>query len=174
MRAWPEVGDALLVYSSTCTCRKWRGNPYYKFLNLARARENYHVVFNNSIGYEKCVHIILALADLNVLDQQFAEIRQFRGDMTLRVNEKPLSYGSIPPPEPVACILNPFACNLHGLIYRYLNFRWLVLSSDRSSHPQKTPAWQRVSLYLHQRARSISSRLRPRPQTRPQPAYSSP
>jgi hypothetical protein len=138
MRAWPEVGDALLLYSSTCTCKRWMYNPSYMHLKLTRRRENYHVVFNNNIGYEKCVQIILTLVALDALDRQFAEIRQFRGDMTLRVNWKPLSTGSTPPPQLVTYIYNRHTRSNDRMIQQYLSFRQLVLSSGRSSRPRKT------------------------------------
>ncbi len=85
MFEWPKVGDCAILRSSVkpdqirLIHNKW-GRPL-----LYHDRNNYHLVFDNGIGYNSCVRICEVLAGLGILNPDYVKIRQFRGDMTLRV-----------------------------------------------------------------------------------------
>jgi hypothetical protein len=106
MATWHNVGDALIMYSSKCT-----GDgitAYHPNSNRfsRHGRLNFHVVFSNAIGYDRCVKIILTLFEFGVLNEDYIDIRKFRGDMTLRVSTKVLQERTISKPRPVAYIQN--------------------------------------------------------------------
>jgi hypothetical protein len=89
-RSWPEVGTALLVQTRADRTEVDIG---YKHLPhpvpvILVYHGSYHLVFDNFIGYKRATDIILALVNLNILPQAYADIRKFRGDMTLRISKK--------------------------------------------------------------------------------------
>lgn len=106
MSQWPEVGDVLILRSSEGSGRidlKYDNyqRPYHK-----RDGDSFHLVFNNSIGYNKCCRIIEALAGVHILNRDYAKLREFRGDMTLRISPSVLSTGVKPAPVIITGILN--------------------------------------------------------------------
>jgi hypothetical protein len=106
MATWRNVGDALVMYSSKCTgdgVASWHPNSK-RFSR--HGRQNYHVIFSNAIGYDRCVKIILTLFEFGVLNEDYIDIRKFRGDMTLRVSNKVLQERTISKPRPVAYVQN--------------------------------------------------------------------
>ena len=98
---YPELGDVLIVESSP----GYPGRNYWKVTNVGvvpyPALPSYHLIFDNDIGYARCCEIITTLANLDVIDKEFIEIREFRGDMTLRVSERPERVRTIPKPKAV-------------------------------------------------------------------------
>ncbi len=62
---------------------------------------NYHIVFGRKIGYDKICSIVETLAGLGVLNNEYSNIRQWRGDITLRISADNSTNGYRPPPEPV-------------------------------------------------------------------------
>ena len=124
IREWPEVGDCLVVASSTVKLNvrvrySWNNHPW-----MSRESPNYHLIFNNRVGYNKCCKICETLAELGVLNKDYAKIRTFRGDMTLRVSHQNLSTGAVkPPPEPVELVFNMSSKMRDGKINEYLAFR---------------------------------------------------
>ena len=106
MATWRNVGDALVMYSSKCTgdgVASWHPNSK-RFSR--HGRQNFHVIFSNAIGYDRCVKIILTLFEFGVLNEDYIDIRKFRGDMTLRVSNKVLQERTMPKPRPVAYVQN--------------------------------------------------------------------
>ena len=124
IREWPEVGDCLIVESSRKRLNvrvrySWNNHPW-----MSRESPNYHLIFDNRVGYNKCCRICETLAELGVLNRDYAKIRTFRGDMTLRVSHQNLSTGAVkPPPFPVMLIHNMSAKWSDGMIDDYLAFR---------------------------------------------------
>jgi hypothetical protein len=80
-RTWPMVGGALVVESS----------PHH-----------YHLVFDNYVDWAVIEDIIEALADIGVVEKNYAWIRTFRRDLTLRVSDKKGADYYRPAPTPVA------------------------------------------------------------------------
>ncbi|MCJ7621742.1 MAG: hypothetical protein MUP64_16180 [Anaerolineae bacterium] len=125
---WPELGDCLILQSSLKPLNvglkySWNNHPW-----MSRESPNYHLVFNNRVGYNKCCKICEVLAWLGVLNKDYTKIRTFRGDMTLRVSHQNLSTGAVkPPPEPVELVLNLASKWSDGMINEYLAFRYAVL-----------------------------------------------
>lgn len=122
MRQWKIVGDCLIVKSSDNTLKielrySWNNKPYVKV-----ERDNYHLIFNNRIGYNNCCKICETLAHLNVLERDYMRIRTFRGDMTLRASPAILMKGTKPTPRPVMRCLNLKSERQDGMIDVYLDF----------------------------------------------------
>ena len=120
---WPKVGDCLIVKSSPklldiSVKYSWNNHPWMK-----RVSDNYHLVFDNNIGYNSCCRVCEVLAELNILNRDYVKIRTFRGDMTLRVGHQNMSTGTVKPaPEPKLVIYN-YNCIQHdGMIIKYLAF----------------------------------------------------
>jgi len=93
MNRWPEVGDCLILISSSKPQRielrySWNNSPYMK-----REGDHFHLVFDGRIGWNKCCHICETLAGLKILEKDYEKIRTFRGDMTLRVSGATLLSG---------------------------------------------------------------------------------
>lgn len=120
-RQWQKVGDALILESS-------QGDNTQRLLYTRvgrvltmRSLHNYHLVFDNSIGYNLSCKICETLAALNVLNRDYVKIRKFRGDMTLRVSPAILFEKVKPCPYLVAYIENPYTDRHDGFLDQYLN-----------------------------------------------------
>jgi hypothetical protein len=124
MTEWPKVGDCLIVSSSSKRLvvrvrYSWNNHPW-----MSRESPNYHLIFDNIVGYNTCCRICETLAELGVLNKDYTKIRTFRGDMTLRVSHQNLSIGAVkPPPRPVEYLFNPVENYSDGMIDEYLAFR---------------------------------------------------
>ena len=123
MTEWPKVGDCIILKSSEkpdqirLIHNKW-GRPL-----LYHDRINYHLVFDNGIGYNSCVRICRVLAGLGILNPDYVKIRQFRGDMTLRVGTL-ITYNEVKyPPVYLAKLHNRFTVRRDGFIGQYLKFK---------------------------------------------------
>lgn len=103
------------------------------------SRNNYHLVFDNSIGYNSCCKIISLLCGLGILNRDYEKIRDFRGDMTLRVSPAELSDGTKPRPIPVDYIPNAHASRHDGLIGVFLAFYRVVglLTQERQQESDR-------------------------------------
>jgi len=106
MAEWPEVGDALILRSSEGSGRidtKYDNfhRPYHRLDG-----DSYHLVFSGDIGYNKACRIIEALAGVHILNRDYVKLREFRGDMTLRVSASVLSGGVKPAPVAVVGLKN--------------------------------------------------------------------
>lgn len=106
MKSYPDVGNCLVVESSTPSKSSYlkyddKGVPHEKW-----TYQNYHLVFDSPVGYDRCVAIIDTLVELNILAPEYKQIRMFRGDMTLRVSQKVLHHRVISAPKPRKLIAN--------------------------------------------------------------------
>jgi len=122
MESWPDVGDCLVVESSTPSQRDYlrydsQGRPWLRWVY-----QNFHLVFDAPVGYDRCVAIIDTLVDLDILAPEYKQIRLFRGDMTLRTSAKWLHHRTIPPPKPILSISNNKRHVEYGNIEKYLAF----------------------------------------------------
>jgi hypothetical protein len=120
IQSFPDVGDCLVVESSTPSKRSYlkyddRGIPHERWVY-----QNFHLVFDANIGYERCVAIIDTLVDLDILNSEYKQIRLFRGDMTLRVSPKWLQNRIIPRPKACMHIHNVETPFNYGGIDKYL------------------------------------------------------
>jgi hypothetical protein len=122
-REWPEVGDCLVLESTTqpdqvrLAYNKW-GRPL-----VIHDRPNYHLVFDNLIGYNQAASICRVLAALGVLEEDYDKIREFRGDMTLRVSHAVLLEQVKPVPREAAYSINMRANHSDGYIGEYRRFK---------------------------------------------------
>lgn len=117
---WPKVGDCLILESSySPLIQHTRYNkdhwPYFK-----NQGSNYHLVFSNYTGLNYCYKVVLTLAGLDVLNYGYAKIRDFRGDMTLRVSHAVTTEGVKTPPKPVKYIRNNKCKVVDDGIQKYL------------------------------------------------------
>jgi hypothetical protein len=87
-----------------------------------RKASNFHLVFDNSIGFNLCVTIQHLLVSLGILQYEHIALRKNMGDMTLRVSETVESTGIKPAPEPLKVIKNIYCTRHDGNIRRYLDF----------------------------------------------------
>ena len=122
IKEYPEIGNILILSSSTPSKANYtkfdkKGIPQWRF-----TYQNFHIITDNIIGYERCLEIIDMFVELDVLQPEYREIRLFRGDMTLRTSCKPLVHRLVPPPQPVGLILNR-VCKTHdGKILEFMDF----------------------------------------------------
>lgn len=121
MKRYNKVGDCLIILSSLGDKRKTLKYTSTKRPYLTFGRPSYHLVYDNKIGYNLCVKIIESIANLGIIESSFIFMRNFRGDITLRVSPTIQSGNIKPIPKPVKFILNPY-CKRHDLcIWEYLN-----------------------------------------------------
>lgn len=60
---------------------------------------SYHIIFSKKIGYEKICQIIETLTVFGILEKDYLQIREWRGDITLRVSpDNSNEYRPIPRP----------------------------------------------------------------------------
>lgn len=116
-----KVGDCLIVLSSMGSHRQRirysrLGRPL-----VVRELNNYHLVFDATIGYNSCCHIISTLAGLYILNRDYLKIRTFRGDMTLRVSPCIQLNRSKPVPQPVYYCQSKHPYERGGNIDKYLS-----------------------------------------------------
>lgn len=125
-----EVGDILILSSSTPSKKNYtkfdsKGIPQWR-----HTYRNYHIVTDNVIGFKRCLEIIDILVDLDILQPEYRQIRQFRGDMTLRVSNKPLVHRNVEPPKIEVFIHNPYKNYRDNMIRKYLDFVNAVKNAD--------------------------------------------
>jgi len=123
IKEWPKVGDALILSSSPGLDRirlvygKW-GRPL-----LYHDRGNFHLIFDNGIGYNLSCKICQVLAVLNVLNRDYVRIREFRGDMTLRISPSRLYDEDKPIPHIVGWVINELTTRSDRYIEHYLKVK---------------------------------------------------
>lgn len=98
---YPFVGDALLVRSSD---------------------KHHHVVFDDFVPWTRLVRIIEVLADLGIVQKNYAQVRTFRRDLTLRISDKKGEDRYRPVPNVLCEILCSHDCNHHYGISKYLYY----------------------------------------------------
>lgn len=123
MWEYHKVGDCLILRSSEkpdqirMIFNKW-GRPL-----IYHDRSNYHLIFDNGIGYNLSCRICETLAGLGILNPDYVKIRKFRGDMTLRVGML-ITYNEIKyPPVVLKRVYNNFTTRKDGFIGQYLEFK---------------------------------------------------
>lgn len=101
---YSEVSNCLIVKSSDAVVVHKR-HELYPWLTISEThRESYHLIFDGEMSYEKCMNIITTLAGCDVLNKQYLFVREWRGDMSLRVSRKLTIQRDAPPPQPVKFI----------------------------------------------------------------------
>lgn len=120
-KTYPKTGDCLIV-------RTRKGKAEVRLIHLPNRatrqkylRDNHHLIFDNSIGYNSSCKIIEVLADMNILGRDYVKIRKFRGDMTLRVSPSYLLSEYKPIPKPLYYITSHYTKRHDGFIYNYLH-----------------------------------------------------
>lgn len=122
IKEYVEIGNILILESSTPSKQDYtkfdaKGIPQFRF-----TYQNFHIVTDNNIGFDRCLNIIDTLVDLDILQKEYKEIRMFRGDMTLRTSAKPLVGRIVPPPIVRALILNRKCSRHDGKIMDFCDF----------------------------------------------------
>lgn len=120
-KKWSKVGDCLIMQSSTN--KSGNNRPIYDSLicEFTSVMGNYHLIFDNYIGYNLCCKIIETLATLDILNADYVKIRTLRGDMTLRVSPIINIDGTKHIPINVGYICNNHLNRADGGIRDYLN-----------------------------------------------------
>jgi len=96
-----------LDHTGYCIAKKIAAMVYknYPFLGtyliLHSSRDNFHVVYDRKIGWNRILKIVSTLAQLHLLNADYMRIRKFRGDLTLRTNGYLTSTGIKFPPMPL-------------------------------------------------------------------------
>jgi len=67
---------------------------------------NYHLVFGKKTWYEHICYIIEMLADLGIVQKEYVRIREWRGDLTLRINADNSKDKYRPPPKLLFYVTN--------------------------------------------------------------------
>ena len=80
---YPETGMGLIVRSSP---------------------NHYHMIFDNKMPWPWIVQIIETLCDLGIIEKNYAFVRTFRRDLTLRISDKKGVDRHRPTPSPVRFI----------------------------------------------------------------------
>jgi len=120
MREFPEVGNALIVLSSSGNrehiidiTKKGRPKHFY-------GKDSFHIVFDNIVSYDYICEIIEVLVRLHILPLAYLTIRQFRGDMTLRLTGAKLLNKTKSAPVLLEHIHNPYIKKEDNKIKDYL------------------------------------------------------
>jgi len=112
IREYPELGDCLIMESSTQECQRHTAINKRGIPRLIQSKNSYHLIFDNEIPYSKSIQIMNTLIDLDILPQRYRTVRAFRGDMTLRVSPIILHDKIKQAPTPEAYIFN-YLCEKH-------------------------------------------------------------
>jgi hypothetical protein len=101
MAEWPYVGDCLIVESSD---------------------KNHHLIFDNKMPWFQISHIIMTLAGLDIVELNFAWVRELRHDLTLRISPKHYISRVSPAPRIRGYLINKWFvdCPQYG-IQKYLS-----------------------------------------------------
>lgn len=123
MKNYTDIGDCVIMRSSTKQqAETWIYKPIKQLIKKV-VLHNYHLIFNNLVGYERCCHVIETLAHLGVINEEYVKIREMRNDMTLRVSETVNVEYVKPKPVFIEYIQNPY-CKKDGKgIYLYARLR---------------------------------------------------
>jgi hypothetical protein len=115
-----KLGDCLISCSSDKVKKSFIENCLEK-----QTQGNYHCIFNNKIGYERICQIVNILSDLSILEPDYKLIREWRGDITLRVSPDNSKEAFRDIPKPII-ILDSFNDNNDDGIQYYLNCLMVV------------------------------------------------
>lgn len=82
---------------------------------------HYHLIYDVYHKWDHIVYIVKLLADVGLVQKNYAQVRTFRRDLTLRVSPKKGEDYYRPAPEPILILLNPQPELDEGGIGKYLN-----------------------------------------------------
>lgn len=116
MKCYPDVGDCLII---KCSDDSW------------------HLVYDNHIGWPRIMEIVNCLALLNILEKGYIEIREFRGDITLRTTDKLTLNKYRPRPQLYNILANRLSYRKDGLMFCYLRFLWASARKPQSERPKQ-------------------------------------
>jgi len=133
MDEWPRVGDCLVLESTTQPDQVRLAYNKWGRVLVIHDRPNHHLVFDNIIGYNTAGRICRVLAGLGVLEEDYDKIREFRGDMTLRVSEAVMMDLTKPVPRETAYCHNMRTTRSDGYIREYRKFKKIGESLLRRS-----------------------------------------
>jgi hypothetical protein len=109
---------------SALICRS-NNNQEVTYINNCLRKEtegSYHVIFSKKIGYERICQIIETLTEFGILEKDYLQIREWRGDITLRVSpDNSLEYRPIPRPIKYINRWKNKKDYMHDGISQYLN-----------------------------------------------------
>lgn len=152
-QVYPDVGNALILESSPPPKHTRTLYQHYGSYIKIQYKPNHHVVFDGLIGYDKCCKIIFTLVDLNILPEEYRDIRSWAGNMTLRVSPKPFTDRTVPAPTYAISILAQRAYANHGGIDRYIEVNAAAYLLFNATHSAKQSSRQPE----HQQSRSMES-----------------
>lgn len=132
---WPTVGDCLIMQSSHGTGKMVLKGNGEGITRETVDRDNYHLIFDNLIGYDQSCRIIECIAACDIINSEYIRIRYMRNDMTLRVSSSILTSNEKPAPVPVDYVSNDHSEKGDGKIGEYLDF-----------YTQTLKAWVRFQL----------------------------
>ena len=138
MEEWPRVGDCLILESTTQPDQVRLAYNKWGRVLVIHDRPNYHLVFDNLIGYNTAGRICRVLAGLGVLEKDYDKIREFRGDMTLRVSEAVMMDTTKPVPREVLYVFGNYPPYRGQYIREYQNFKKIGESLLRSTTVSKS------------------------------------
>ena len=127
-KQWHKVGDTLILLSSNRAYQELLIHRPMRLPMLVRRLSNYHLVFDNLVGYNFSCKLIKVIAYLGILNRDYIKIRLFRGDMTLRCSPVVLINSIKPVPRIVDYIHNPYVKKSDGYIWDYIKFLHAVTS----------------------------------------------
>lgn len=135
-REFPNVGDALIVQSSNHTPLQQLLYIPCKPITHMRIGNNYHVVFDNRIGYNACDYILQLLTDIGIFERIADKLRGLRRTMTLRISPKIQLIGNQPCPLPLKVIKSKHTNKHDYMIAEYLAWLQVAWSYFKEYLPQ--------------------------------------
>lgn len=119
IKEYPELGDCLITLSS----EKKDSLDYVYFPahkpKPKRVGNSYHLIFNNTVGFNKCYQIIRVLAGLSIIEWNHGHLRKYYRDMTLRTSHRITMEKVEPPPTPLIYIFNQNSTKNDNRIHDY-------------------------------------------------------
>lgn len=107
---------------------------------IVKTDKGFHLIFDNSIGYNLATTIIKTLALKGVLNKDYEKIRGFRGDMTLRTSPAILT-NKVKPCPTIVCYLDNVFTSRHDMnILEYCYFLMLTKALFEGSYRPHTPS----------------------------------
>lgn len=155
MQNYHEIGNALILESSSGKLsEKWNYKPKFDgksvevsgksvmqadlciftmHLEKRIKRSNYHVIFNDTIPYSKSCDIIECLAELDVLNHEYVNIRRMRNDMTIRISKTINTLSVKSKPRILDVVVNPYTMQKSGGIYKFLCLYKAQYTTDKTA-----------------------------------------
>jgi hypothetical protein len=148
IKQYPEIGHVLILSTSKPAKTKYIKFDAKGLPHDCLSYQNFHMVTDNIIGYHKCLEIIDVLVGLNVLQPEYKEIRQFRGDMTLRVSPKPLKGRLVDSPKIEMLIINRLTKKHDHKITEFAEFYNATKNINYEKQETEKDPLRRLKTYL--------------------------